>query len=143
MVSASNNAHYALLATLSLIFGWSLLLAGGCTGGPPAAAAPSADPYPAQAKRRGLTGRVGLEYSLGEGGLPYNITVVESAGQVLDGGAVRLLSGQHLKVPPGWTPEQRLKMGVIFQLTNKPKVPPFEDNRQTLFVTGSSVPGAG
>jgi TonB family protein len=97
--------------------------------------------YPAPARRLGLTGRVGLEYSVDANGRPSGIVVADSAGKVLDNAAKQLLSDQHFTIPADWVatggPEKRYRLGVIFQLTNKPKVPPFEDNRQTVVITVS------
>jgi hypothetical protein len=71
----------------------ALLLSAGCvsTGGAstksavvrPELTPPVGDYYPAQAKRLGLTGRVGLEYSVDARGHAQNIVVTESYAGLL------------------------------------------------------------
>jgi hypothetical protein len=72
--------------------------------------------------------------------------VLESAGRILDDHAKKLLSDCHFDVPSDWVtsggPGKRFRLGFIFELSNKPKVPPFEDNRPTVVITGSGIPGA-
>jgi TonB family protein len=99
----------------------------------------SMDYYPPSAKRQGLTGRVGLECTCDSDGRAHNIVVVDSAGPLLDDGAMRLVSASHCT--PGDPPNSVGRMGVIFNLTNKPPVPPFQDHRPTIIVTGSALPG--
>jgi TonB family protein len=98
------------------------------------------DYYPPSAKRQGLTGRVGLTYTCDSNGGAHNVTVVDSAGSLLDDAAIRLVFASHCT--PGNLPNSVGRMGVIFNLTNKPQVPPFEDHRPTVIVTGSGLPGA-
>jgi len=97
----------------------------------------SLDYYPEKAKCLGLTGRVGLEASCVNGRF-HNVVVIDSAGPILDGGAKALLSAARCK--PGDPPESSSRFGVIFELTNKPRVPPFEDDRQIVTVTGIYPP---
>ncbi len=98
------------------------------------------DYYPPQAKRLGLTGRVGLEFTCDGKGRAHNIVVIDSAGPLLDPAAKALVS--EGRCTPGNPPETPGRMGVIFQLTDKPRVPRFEDNRPTVVVTSSGIPGA-
>jgi len=63
--------------------------------------------------------------------------VVESGGPLLDAAGKRLLSDG--RCTPGNLP---VRAGIIFQLTGKPKVQPFDDNRLIIVVTGSSISGA-
>ena len=132
----------------------ALLLSAGCvsTGGAstksavvrPELTPPVGDYYPAQAKRLGLTGRVGLEYSVDTRGHAQNIVVTESAGHLLDDHAKTYLSAVHFTIPPDWSatggPEKRQRLGIIFDLTNKPKVPRFEDDRVTVVITFNPGP---
>jgi TonB family protein len=100
--------------------------------------------YPAEAKRLGLTGRVGLECSIDMNGHPQNITVVEPSGSLLDKQAVQLLSIGHFDLPEDWLvtggPEKRYRIGMTFELSNKPPVPKFQDGRTTVNVKGSGIP---
>jgi outer membrane biosynthesis protein TonB len=91
----------------------------------------------------GITGRVGLEYSIDRKGRARNIVVAESAGGLLDESAKKLLSDARYSLPADWArngdPERRFKAGVIFELRNKPRVPRFEDNRPTVVITASGM----
>jgi TonB family protein len=102
--------------------------------------------YPLQAQCLGLTGRVGLEYSLDRKGRARNIAVAESAGSLLDASARKLLLEAHYSIPADWAtngdPETRFKVAVIFELRNKPNVPRFEGNRQTVVVTADDLSGS-
>jgi outer membrane biosynthesis protein TonB len=94
------------------------------------------DYYPSRARRLGLTGRVGLEVSCEEGRYK-NVVVIESAGPILDAGAEALMSDAYCR--PGNPPGARSQFGVIFQLTNKPEVAPFKDNRKVVVVTARGM----
>jgi TonB family protein len=102
--------------------------------------------YPMQAQCLGITGRVGLEYSLDRKGRVRNIAVAESAGGLLDASAKKLLTDARYSLPADWAmngdPETRFKVAVIFELKNKPSVPRFEDNRQTVVITAAGVSGS-
>jgi outer membrane biosynthesis protein TonB len=97
----------------------------------------SLDYYPEKAKRLGLTGRVGLEASCEKGHFK-DVVILESAGPILDAGAMKLFADGHCT--PGNPPETRTQIGVIFQLTGKSKVQPFEDHRPTIVVTAIGLP---
>jgi TonB family protein len=98
------------------------------------------DYYPPKARSKGITGRVGLEYSVDARGRAQNIVIVESGGPLLDAGAKKLAADGNYTIPANWAaiggPARRLRMGMIFQLVGKPRVAPFEDNRPTVVVTG-------
>ena len=98
----------------------------------------------AEAKRLGLTGRVGLECSIDMNGHAQNITISDATNSLLDKHAAALLSSGHFDLPDDWVttggPERRYRIGVIFELTNKPSVPKFEDGRTTFTVRGSGIP---
>jgi TonB family protein len=138
------------LLPLALLLSASCVSTGGASTGSavvrPELERPPADRdyYPAQAKRLGLTGRVGLEYSVDTRGHAQNIVVTESAGHLLDDNAKVYLSDARFTIPPDWSstggPEKRQRMGIIFNLTNKPKVPWFEDDRMTVVVTFNPGP---
>jgi TonB family protein len=102
--------------------------------------------YPLQAQCLGITGRVGLEYSLDRKGRVRNIAVGESAGSLLDLSAKKLLLDARYSLPADWAtsgdPEARFKVAVIFELRNKPNVPRFEDNRPTVVVTAGGISGS-
>jgi outer membrane biosynthesis protein TonB len=115
-----------------------------CASGPPppSAHAPrqfpnSLDYYPHDAHCLGLTGRVGVEVSCPKGRFE-NVVIIESAGPTLDTGVKRMLSDAHCT--PGTPPDASGQLGIIFQLTNRPKVPPFEDKRQVITITGIYPP---
>jgi TonB family protein len=99
----------------------------------------SRDYYPLNARRLGITGRVGLECSVDERGYARDIVILESAGPVLDEAARKVLSDQHFRVPDDWSatagPAKRFRYGVIFRLTGKPDVARFEDNRHFVIIT--------
>ena len=101
----------------------------------------SRDYYPSVAKEQGVTGRVGLECSIDSLGHARNIVILESGGLVLDDAAVRVFSDGSFLIPPDWStkggPAKRFSYGVIFRLTGRPDVAPFEDHRLTVFITGS------
>jgi TonB family protein len=99
------------------------------------------DYYPDKARRQGLTGRVGLEFSCDEKGRARNIAVVDSGGPLFDAAAKQLMSDS--RCTPGNPPETRGRVGVIFQISGMPKVQPFEDNRPTVVVTAGTIPGGG
>jgi TonB family protein len=107
--------------------------------GPPGKPRGGRDYYPWKARLHGVTGRVGLEYSVDQAGHAHSVVVVESGGTLLDSGAVELLDDIQFKVPADWTssggPTRRFSYGVIFQLEGKPAVPRFEDKRQTMTIT--------
>jgi len=100
--------------------------------------------YPAEAKRLGLTGRVGLECTIYMNGRAQNITISDATNSLLDKHAAALLSSGHFDLPDDWAttggPERRYRIGIIFELTNKPPVPKFEDGRPTFTVRGSGIP---
>jgi TonB family protein len=100
--------------------------------------------YPAAAKQRGLTGRVGLTCGIDAQGHATNILIVESAGQLLDEAARRLLGDERFAVPRDWAthagPAKTYAFGVIFELSDKPKVPAFEDDRPTIVVSAHALP---
>jgi TonB family protein len=99
--------------------------------------------YPPEAHRRGLTGRVCLAYSVDTTGFARNVVVLESGSPLFEEQAKRLLSATHFDVPPDWDstggPKKRYRMGVIFNLTNKPKRPRFGDDIPTAVITGTSL----
>ena len=100
--------------------------------------------YPVAAKQRGLTGRVGLTCTIDAHGHSGNIVVVESAGETLDDSARRLLADERFELPADWVtrggPQRTYTFGVIFELSDKPKVPAFEDDRPTIVVTARAQP---
>ncbi|MGB9330121.1 MAG: TonB family protein [Steroidobacteraceae bacterium] len=110
---------------------------------PPTFKAGSAPFFPAPAKRLGLTGRVGLHFSIDAKGQAQNVVVVDSAGQVLDDHARMFISKGHFDVPSDWEasggPDRHFTLGIIYKLTNKPDVPPFPDDRTTMVLTGSGI----
>ena len=144
--------HLRFRWSLSLLLSPFLLyiLAGHADGdtAPPAEKRPpfkaaNIDYYPAQAKRLGLTGRVGLQFSIDAQGRAQNIVILDFAGRVLDDHAKTILSKGHFDVPSDWGstggPNRRYTWGVIYELTNKPKVLPFPDDRPVMVITGSGV----
>ena len=102
--------------------------------------------YSDKARRLGLTGRSCLAYSVDPAGRSQKISVLESAGAVLDDHAKKLLSALQFDVPTDWAatggPAKRYRMGFIFELSNKPKVPPFEDAIPTVVIRATGSPGA-
>jgi TonB family protein len=102
--------------------------------------------YSDKARRLGLTGRSCLAYSVDTGGRPQNISVLESAGAVLDDHAKKLLSALQFDVPTDWAatggPAKRYRIGYIFELSNKPKVPPFEEGIPTVVIRATGIAGA-
>jgi TonB family protein len=100
--------------------------------------------YPAEARRLGLTGRVGLECSIDMNGHPQNITVVDPSGSLLDKHAVQLLSIGHFTLPEDWLmtggPETRYRIGITFELSNKAPVPQFLDGHRTINVKSTGIP---
>lgn len=114
-------------------------------GGPPPFSLEVAHSYyPAAAKQRGLTGRVGLTCRIDAHGRAHSIVVVESAGKILDESARHLLAEERFEVPADWVanagPQRTYAFGVIFELADKPKVPAFADDRPTIVVTARSPP---
>jgi TonB family protein len=114
-------------------------------GGPPPFRLEAAHSYyPAQAKQRGLAGRVGLTCTIDAHGRARNIRVVEAAGTVLDEAARQLLADERFDLPPDWAknggPGRTYAFGVIFELSDRPKPPAFEDDRPTIVVQGRAVP---
>jgi TonB family protein len=118
----------------------------GDAGRTPRVQMPAHSYYPLQAQCLGITGRVGLVYSLDRKGRVRNIAVAESAGSLLDASAKKLLLDARYSLPADWAmngdPETRFKVAVIFELKNKPGVPRFEDNRQTVVITAGGVSGS-
>jgi TonB family protein len=141
-----NGQWFAMHVWILLACVLSLAPVSGCAGGsapqenhdhrrPPN----TLDYYPEQARQQGLTGRVGIEASCDEKGRAHDIEIVESAGADLDAAAKRLISDGGCwpgKVSP---PPTRGRLGVIFQLRDKPRVPPFEDDRPTIVVVGGTA----
>lgn len=116
------------------------------TGADEAARGPSLLPsgrdyYPALAKETGLTGRVGVEYSVDGRGYAQNIVILESGGLVLDDAARKVFSDGRFLIPPDWSatggPEKRFRYGVIFQLRGRADVARFEDHRLSVVIPGS------
>lgn len=103
----------------------------------------SGENYPSKARREGITGRVGLECSVDARGYVHDIVVLESSGPVLDDAAKTIFSDARLLVPPDWAvtggPTKRFRYGVIFRMVGKPEVPRFDDNRQTVVITTTSL----
>jgi TonB family protein len=131
---------------LLLLAASSSVLAFGCTTGPegrdatsPMGRTAAEDPYPEAAKRKGISGRVGLEFTCDASGRAHDVAVVESGGPLLDTGAMKLASTN--RCAPGEPSTSRGRLGVIFQLMGSPKVPAFEDNRPTVVVTGYPLSG--
>jgi TonB family protein len=115
-------------------------------GGPPPFSLEQAHSYyPAAAKQRGLTGRVGLTCRIDAHGRAGNIVVVESAGTLLDESARQLLADERFQVPPDWVrdagPDRTYAFGVIFELADKPRVAAFADDRPTIVVRARLPPG--
>jgi TonB family protein len=102
------------------------------------------DYYPNEARRHGLTGRVGLEYSCDDKGHAFNIAVIESSGSDFDAAAKQFLSDAHFKVASDRAasggPAKRLRYGVIFELVGKPHVPHFDDDRHFVVITSRITP---
>jgi hypothetical protein len=67
--------------------------------------------------------------------------IVESGGLVFDDAAMRIFSDGSFLIPPDWSatggPGKRFRYGVVFRLTGKPDVAPFEDHRITVVIKGS------
>jgi TonB family protein len=107
---------------------------------------PHDDFYPAQARRLGITGRVCLAYSVDTKGHAQHVEVLVSGGALLDDPAKKLLANVRFQVPSDWVatggPAKRYRQGVVFNLTNKPEVPPFEDSIPTAVVTVTGIPGS-
>jgi TonB family protein len=61
------------------------------------------DYYPAEAKREGISGRVGLECSVDAKGRARDIVVTESGGPILDDAAKKLLADMRFRLPHGWS----------------------------------------
>jgi TonB family protein len=129
------------------VFAGHLALADGpdALGGPPPFKLEMAHSYyPAAAKQRGLTGRVGLTCTIDAKGHAGNIVVVESAGKILDESARQLLADERFELPADWVksggPARTYAFGVIFQLSDKPKVAAFDDDRPTIIVTAQALP---
>ncbi len=115
-------------------------------GGPPPFKLEAAHSYyPAAAKQRGLTGRVGLTCTIDAQGRAHGIVVVESAGALLDDSARQLLADERFELPADWVtsggPQRTYAFGVIFELSDKPKVAAFDDDRPTIVVTARVLPG--
>ena len=127
---------------------WILLFLapmGGCAGGSPPQEnhehrrlPNTLDYYPEPARQQGITGRVGIDVSCDEKGRAHDIEVVESAGADLDAAAKKLISDGGCRPGKGSSQPTRGRLGVIFQLRDKPRVPPFEDNRPTIVVVGGT-----
>jgi TonB family protein len=134
-----------------------LLLLGSLAAGPAGAAGPDAlggpppfkldaahSYYPAAAKQRGLAGRVGLTCTIDAHGRAQDIRVVESAGKLLDDAARQLLGDERFDLPAGWVksggPGRTFSFGVVFEFSDKPKPPAFEDDRPTIVVEARAVP---
>jgi TonB family protein len=102
--------------------------------------------YPLQAQCLGMTGRVGLEYSLDRKGRVRDIAVAESAGSLLDDSAKKMLLDARYSLPADWAmngdPQTRFKVAVIFELRDKPNVSRFEDNRQIVVITAGGMSGS-
>jgi TonB family protein len=101
------------------------------------------DHYPDQARRQGLTGRVGLEYSVDAKGRRTDIVILESGGKLLDNAAKEVVSDRQIKIPPAPAsaePGRRYRVGVLFELRGMPVVAPFEDGRETVTLTGYPIP---
>jgi TonB family protein len=95
--------------------------------------------YPPAAIRQGITGRVCLAYSVDNHGHAANFEVLESGGTLLDGAARQLLGAVRFNVPADWVATggsaKRYRLGVIFDLTSKPKVPRFTNSIPTVVIT--------
>jgi TonB family protein len=115
-------------------------------GGPPPFRLQGAHSYyPAAAKQQGLTGRVGLTCAIDAGGHARNIVVVESAGKILDESARHLIADERFELPADWVasggPARTYTFGVMFELSDKPEVRAFDDDRPTIVVTARTLPG--
>jgi TonB family protein len=101
------------------------------------------DHYPDQARRQGLTGRVGLEYSVDAKGRRTDIVILESGGKILDKAAKDVVSDLQSRIPPDAAsaePGKRYRVGVLFDLRGMPRVAPFEDGRQSVTLTANPIP---
>jgi len=78
------------------------------------------DYYPAQAMRLEQSGRVLLAYSVAGDGSAQNLSVVESAGKILDEAATRLLKATRHVVPEEWNElggsSKRYRFCIIYRL---------------------------
>jgi len=101
------------------------------------------DFYPEQARRLGITGRVCLAYSVDVHGLARNVVVLESGKSILNRKAKELLHAERFDIPSDWLatdgPARRYRLGFIFQLSDKPKVPPFDADIVTVLITGEPI----
>jgi TonB family protein len=99
---------------------------------------PKRDYYPAPAIRQGITGRVCLAYSVDNRGHATNIEVLESGGPLLDGAARQFITAFGFNLPSGWAATagsaKRYRLGVVFDLASKPRVPLYGDSIPTVVI---------
>jgi len=146
--SRSPRIHWGLLSALIGVASFAAPPAAGpgALGGPPPFKLEMAHSYyPAAAKQRGLTGRVGLTCTIDAQGHAKHIVVVESADKILDESARQLLADERFELPADWAksggPARTYAFGVIFELSDKPKVASFDDDRPTILVTARALAG--
>ena len=142
--------HHARLLPALVLLGWlavapALADEPDVLGGPPPFRLEATHSYyPAEAKQRGLAGRVGLTCTIDAQGRARNIVVVESAGKLLDDAARQLLGDERFDLPPDWSksggPAKTYAFGVIFQFSDRPKPAAFEDDRPTIVVEARAAP---
>jgi len=101
--------------------------------------------YPAEALRLGLSGRVSLAYSVDASGKARDLSVIHSAGRILDDKAVRALKLCRFEVPLGWVasngPSKRYRFGVTFNIIGRTDVPADADDHPTIAITGTPIQG--
>jgi TonB family protein len=138
-------------AAILLAFASTVICSVGCSDRPARAVdtlhAPdvipnSRDYYPPQAKRQGITGRVGLECNVDARGRARDVVILESGGPLLDEGAKHLLYDGQFHVPDGWSasvgPTKRFRYGIIFRINGKPEPAIYNDDRGLVVVTGAA-----
>ena len=85
------------------------------------------------------SGRTLLAYSVGAGGRPERISIVESGGSAIDGCGYAFVGKLKFKWPGEWAatggPARRYRFGLIVEVVGKPKVAPFEPKVTTAVVT--------
>jgi|SRR5580692_11290121 TonB family protein len=137
-------------AVTLLAFASTVVCLVGCSGRPvrvvdtlhpPYVIPTNRDYYPPQAKRQGITGRVGLECNVDARGRARDVVILESGGPLLDEGAKQLLYDGQFHIPDGWSasdgPTKRFRYGIIFRMNGKPEPAIYNDNRGLVVVTGA------
>jgi TonB family protein len=106
---------------------------------------PDKDMYAAEARRKGVEGRVLVAFDIATSGRAQNISVIWAEQPLLQAASVRLLSQTRFEVPSNWSKSgawRRWRVGLVYCLPPSGQSDDFAIPTRTIYITGDRFPGA-